>query len=297
METEAIAAALGGRKVLKAAVKKPDDLAQLIRKGLPAKAVTALAETLHLGNAVLSRKLGIPQRTMTRRLSHASPLTPAESDRAVRMARVYANAVEMIGDRAKAIEWLSTPNRALGGERPLDQLDTDMGRPNGGGCPRPHRLWRVQLMRFWRICRRRYAAEAATGEGARLYGGRWNSRGVRVVYASTSLALAAVETFVNVEPNLRPADLVSIEGKIPENVQVARLAAEALPPHWYASRDESLRGFGDEWISRGNSVGLLVPSAAIRGEWNLLLNPTHFDFRLIEFRNPEPFEFDARMFR
>jgi RES domain-containing protein len=59
-------------------------------------------------------------------------------------------------------------------------------------------------MRFWRICRRRYAAEAATGEGARLYGGRWNSRGVRVVYASTSLALAAIETFVSLEPNLQP---------------------------------------------------------------------------------------------
>ena len=73
-------------------------------------------------------------------------------------------------------------------------------------------------MRFWRICRRRYASEAATGEGARLYGGRWNSRGVRVVYASTSLALAAVETFVNLEPNLRPADLVSIEGEIPETL-------------------------------------------------------------------------------
>ena len=127
METQAIAEALGGRKVLRKAVKKPDDLARLVRKGLPAGSVTALAEKLHLGNTVLSRKLGIPQRTLTRRRSQASPLTPAESDRMVRAARVYANAVEMIGDKEKAIEWLSTPNRALGGERPLDQLDTDMG--------------------------------------------------------------------------------------------------------------------------------------------------------------------------
>ena len=127
METQAIAEALGGRKVLRKAVKKPDDLARLVRKGLPAGSVTALAEKLHLGNTVLSRKLGIPQRTLTRRRSQASPLTPAESDRMVRAARVYANAVEMIGDKEKAIEWLSTPNRALGGERPLDQLDTDIG--------------------------------------------------------------------------------------------------------------------------------------------------------------------------
>jgi RES domain-containing protein len=68
------------------------------------------------------------------------------------------------------------------------------------------RAWREP--RFWRICRLRYVAEAASGEGTRLYGGRWNRRGVRVVYVSTSLALAAVETFVNLELNLIPADLV-----------------------------------------------------------------------------------------
>jgi putative toxin-antitoxin system antitoxin component (TIGR02293 family) len=127
METEAIAEVLGGSKVLGKGIKNADDLAHLVRKGLPATSVSALAERLHVGNSVLSRKLGIPQRTLTRRLSQASLLTPAESDRTVRMARVYATAVEMIGDREKATEWLTTPNRALGGERPLDQLDTDTG--------------------------------------------------------------------------------------------------------------------------------------------------------------------------
>jgi putative toxin-antitoxin system antitoxin component (TIGR02293 family) len=127
METAVIAEVLGGRKVLGKAIRKPDDLARLVREGLPASSVTALAQKLQIGNSALSRKLGIPQRTLTRRLSQQSLLTSAESDRTVRMARVYANAVEMIGNREKAIEWLGTPNRALGGERPLDQLDTDVG--------------------------------------------------------------------------------------------------------------------------------------------------------------------------
>jgi putative toxin-antitoxin system antitoxin component (TIGR02293 family) len=127
MEIEAIANVLGGRKVLGKTVKKPDDLAKLVRKGLPVTAVTMLAEKLSLGNAVLSRKLGIPQRTMTRRLSQRGRLTPAESDRAARLARVYAQAVAMIGDEERAVQWLLTPNRALGGERPLDRLDTDVG--------------------------------------------------------------------------------------------------------------------------------------------------------------------------
>jgi len=152
-------------------------------------------------------------------------------------------------------------------------------------------------MRFWRICRRRHAAEAATGEGARLFGGRWNSRGVRVVYASTSLALAAMETFVNLEPNLQPTDLVSIEGAIPDSVTIQTLDLKVLPSNWYQPRRQSLRRFGDEWARGGRSVALIVPSAAVRGESNLLLNPAHPQFDQIRFEKPIPFHFDARMFR
>ena len=152
-------------------------------------------------------------------------------------------------------------------------------------------------MQFWRICRRGYAAEAASGEGARLYGGRWNSPGVRVVYASTSLALAAVETFVNLEPNLRPADLVSIEGEIPDALEIGRLDPNLLPKGWQQTRDERLRRFGDDWAQHELTVALLVPSAAIRGEWNVLLNPAHSNFAEIRFAEPRPFEFDVRMFR
>jgi RES domain-containing protein len=152
-------------------------------------------------------------------------------------------------------------------------------------------------MRFWRICRRLYAAEAGTGEGARLVGGRWNSHGVRVVYASTSLALAAVETFVNLEPNLQPKDFVSIEGEIADELEISRLDIEELPAHWYETRDESLRRFGDEWIRARYTVALLVPSAVIRGDWNVLLNLAHPDFSKTKFRDPQKFQFDARMFR
>ena len=127
METAAISEALGGRKVLGMAVKNPGDLARLVRKGLPANSVTALAQRLHLSNTALSRTLGIPQRTLTRRMSTGALLTATESDRAVRMARVYANAVELLGDARIATQWLGTPNRALGGEVPLDLLDTDTG--------------------------------------------------------------------------------------------------------------------------------------------------------------------------
>jgi putative toxin-antitoxin system antitoxin component (TIGR02293 family) len=127
MTAETIAEVLGGPRVLGRTVRKPHDLADLVRKGLPASSVKALAGRLDLANAVLSKRLGIPQRTLTRRLSRHSRLTASESDRTVRLARVYANAVEMIGEEEKAVRWLQTPNRALGGERPIDQVDTDVG--------------------------------------------------------------------------------------------------------------------------------------------------------------------------
>ncbi len=152
-------------------------------------------------------------------------------------------------------------------------------------------------MKFWRICRRRYAADAARGEGAFLYGGRWNSRGTRVVYASTSLALAAIETFVNIEPRLQPKDLVSIEGEVPEKLQIEKVALDALPLNWRRTRDESLRRFGDQWIQARRTVTLLVPAATIPGEWNVLLNPAHADFARVKFYEPRAFEFDVRMFR
>ena len=152
-------------------------------------------------------------------------------------------------------------------------------------------------MRFWRICRQRYAGEAASGEGARRYGGRWNSRGVAMVYASTSLALAAIETFVNLEPNLQPSDYVSIAGEIPQGLPIGRLEPATLPSDWRRMGNEHLRRLGDAWVAKAETVALRVPSAVILGEWNVLLSPAHPQFSRIKLEAAQPFEFDPRMFR
>jgi RES domain-containing protein len=152
-------------------------------------------------------------------------------------------------------------------------------------------------MRLWRICREIHAAGAFSGEGARRYGGRWNSQGVRVIYTSPSLALAAIETFVHLEPNLRPDDLVSIEADLPDDLAVDRLDLNSLPRKWHALGEDSLRTFGDGWIRASKTIALFVPSAAIRGEWNVLLNPEHCDSRKLKIERPKRFEFDLRMFR
>jgi hypothetical protein len=96
---------------------------------------------------------------------------------------------------------------------------------------------------------------------------------------------------------LRPADLFSIEGEIPHALEIARIDVKMLPAGWHETRDESLRTFGDDWIRGGKRAALLVSSAAIRGEWNIFLNPMHPDYSMIVFRDPMTFDFDMRMFR
>lgn len=118
---------LGGEIILGRPMGKGGALAELVREGLPVKALFLLAERLDLRQAEISEKIGIPKRTLTRRLAQHSRLTPAESDRTVRLAQVYSTASETLGDGDKAAAWLKTPNRALRGGRPLDQLDTDPG--------------------------------------------------------------------------------------------------------------------------------------------------------------------------
>ncbi|MGA3045742.1 MAG: antitoxin Xre/MbcA/ParS toxin-binding domain-containing protein [Terracidiphilus sp.] len=127
MATHTVPEVLGGELVVGRPMSKGGDLADAIREGLPVKSLFLLAERLNLRQAEISEKIGIPRRTLTRRLAQHSRLTAAESDRAVRLAQVFSNAIDTLGDEEKASAWLKTPNRALRGGRPLDQLDTDPG--------------------------------------------------------------------------------------------------------------------------------------------------------------------------
>jgi putative toxin-antitoxin system antitoxin component (TIGR02293 family) len=127
MATFTVPGVLGGELVLGGPMQQGGTMAALVREGLPAEALFLLAKRLDLRQAEISAKIGIPQRTLTRRLTHKSRLTPAESDRTVRLAQVFATTAETLGSEEKAAQWLKTPNRALRGGAPLDQLDTDPG--------------------------------------------------------------------------------------------------------------------------------------------------------------------------
>ena len=127
MATFTVPNMLGGELVLGRMSDQGGGLAALVREGQPAEALLLLAKRLDLRQAEVSEKIGIPQRTLTRRLTRHARLTASESDRTVRLAQVFATAAETLGSEEKAAQWLKTPNRALRGGRPLDQLDTDPG--------------------------------------------------------------------------------------------------------------------------------------------------------------------------
>lgn len=152
-------------------------------------------------------------------------------------------------------------------------------------------------MQVWRICKAQFAPAAFTGEGARLYQGRWNPAGVRMVYTSTSLALASVEFFVHLDPSVAPDDLVSTSATLSlDKATRERVNFKDLPKDWRKTDHPALQAIGADWIAAGSSVALEVPSAAVEGEWNVLLNPAHPHFKKIVIAVPKPFHFDTRMF-
>lgn len=127
MSIAEIVEVLGGRKTFRHAVRSTDELARQVRSGLPATTVALLASALSLEKSQVAKRLSIPPRTLSRRLATKSRLTHEESDRTLRMARVVALAKEVLGSGERASRWMSNPNRALGGKRPFDQLDTEPG--------------------------------------------------------------------------------------------------------------------------------------------------------------------------
>jgi len=147
----------------------------------------------------------------------------------------------------------------------------------------------------WRIVKRKLAKDAFSGEGARLYGGRWNSPGVSVVYAAQSQSLAALELLVHLENSDLLHEYVVIEARFDASL-ITRIAKSDLPKDWRAGPPPaSARAIGDAWIAEEPSPVLELPSAVVPAENIFLLNPEHPTFAKIEIGSPLDFEFDARL--
>jgi len=147
----------------------------------------------------------------------------------------------------------------------------------------------------WRIAKRKHARAAFTGEGARLFGGRWNSPGLAVVYTAQSQSLAALEMLVHLESPELLANYILFEVGIDESL-ISRVELSQLPKNWRVDPPPAnVRAMGDSWLVGGASAVLRVPSALVPGENNFLLNPHHKDFPKLHVGKPLPFRFDPRL--
>jgi RES domain-containing protein len=147
----------------------------------------------------------------------------------------------------------------------------------------------------YRILKRRFAGTAFSGEGARRYGGRWNSPGVAVVYASGSVALAILEWRCHLTQwPAPPAVLIEIEFE-----ESLVWWPPKLPAGWWRyPSSKANAAVGDNWVRSGKWAVLRLPSAAVpkdHEEFNYLLNPAHADFKFIKIGKPQLFKPDARL--
>jgi RES domain-containing protein len=150
------------------------------------------------------------------------------------------------------------------------------------------------MLAVWRIVTTRFASSAFSGEGARLYGGRWNRKGVPMVYTAESQSLAMLELLVQDEP-LR-ARYAMIPAEIPNTVRIGRITLAELPDDWHdPGAREHLRMLGGEWIASRSSAVLAVPSVVVPAETNYLLNPRHPSFSKIRIGTPQAFLTDPRL--
>lgn len=150
-------------------------------------------------------------------------------------------------------------------------------------------------MKLFRIAKKQYINDFS-GDGARLYGGRWNKRGTNMLYFSTSLALSTLEILVHFNQDQMPNDLCYVEVEIPEksvNFKPDLSEVEAHlrenPPHF------STKQFGTNWAQINEELALAVPSAILPIEYNIIVNPSHKSFSKLKTITTAKLELDTRL--
>lgn len=152
------------------------------------------------------------------------------------------------------------------------------------------------MMRVWRTCDARYCEGALSGEGAFRFPGRWNMRGVPMVYTATSATLAILELLVNTDRENAPENIMLVELQIPG--RVPEIDDADLPVDWNTlPAPESTRLYGTSWARSRSSLFLAVPSVVLptRSEQTILLNPLHRNVVHVVRINVTPYSFDHRL--
>ncbi len=149
-------------------------------------------------------------------------------------------------------------------------------------------------MMLFRFCKEQYSTDIS-GEGAKLRGGRWNSAGLPLVYTSTTISLSLLELLIY------NATYEELQNNYLMKIQVPGITENSLTPinlkkQWQKDIGYS-RFIGDSFLTTKKNMLLKVPSPIIPEEHNVLINPSHPDFKKIKIITAFPFEFDNRLFK
>ncbi len=151
-------------------------------------------------------------------------------------------------------------------------------------------------MKVYRLSKKQFARDLS-GKGAELAGGRWNSRGVAVVYTGESRALCITEIAVHTPLGIVPDDYVLTTIEIPDTIEIVEITIDKLPAEWNSiPHTGKTQALGDALIRENKYAVIRVPSAVVQGDFNYLINPAHKDFKKIKILKTEKFSFDDRLF-
>lgn len=150
-------------------------------------------------------------------------------------------------------------------------------------------------MELFRIARCPFIKDIS-GTGARIYGGRWNSKGRAVLYTAGNRSLAALEALVHIPQKNLTKDFCMIILHLPDNINLKTINQSGLPVGWKSIPIQpALQEIGNKWLGEGKTGILRVPSVIIPEEYNYLINPLHSDAKKIKIKKLTPFAFDERL--
>lgn len=136
-----------------------------------------------------------------------------------------------------------------------------------------------------------------SGKGAERSGGRWNSKGIAVLYTSESRALCTTEIAVHTGLGIIPLDYCLVTIEIPDECKITQIEINNLKQGWSAfPHTISTQILGDQFAQENKFLVMKVPSAVVPGDFNYIVNPYHKDFHKIKIVKTEPFSFDKRLF-
>jgi len=151
-------------------------------------------------------------------------------------------------------------------------------------------------MIVYRLAKSKYSNDLS-GRGAEKTGGRWNSKGVAMVYTSESRALCTAEIAVHIPLGIMPKDFELISVEIPDSIEIFELSVSDLPKDWNSiPHSGKTQELGDKFIRENKHAVMKVPSAVVQGDFNYLINSNHEDAKNVKIIKLESFVFDQRMF-